>query len=283
MEIERLARIALSRSAEPADQATAALVRQVGAVAALGATEVVLARAAEDLTRWRTAGIETLIPGDAGWPTQLDDLEAPPLMLWVRGKPLRVSLLRSLTVVGARAATGPGREIAVQWSASLASDDYTIVSGGAFGIDAAAHRGALQCRGRTVAVLAGGVDVASPRSHAELLDRVVEHGTVVSEVPPGTSPARHRFLTRNRLIAALTPATLVVQAAQRSGALATARRAAELGRIVMAVPGPVDDPVHAGCHSLIRDHVAVLVSGPDEVRELLEPIGGQSTGSSTAR
>ena len=263
-------RIVLSGQVEPGETAQAAW--RGGAAAALLARPDRLTQAARSARAWQARGIGIHIPGDAGWPSQLDDLPAPPLVLYTRGQPLRPLLLRSVTVVGSRSATGDGRRLARDWARSLAGYGCTVVSGAAFGIDAAAHQGALAA-GRTVAVLASGVDLPSPAAHADLLQRIGQAGAIVSELPPGTRPARHRFLARNRLIAALTPGTLVVQAAQRSGALATARRAAELNRVVMAVPGSVTDPAHDGCHALIRDAAAVLVRRPSDVTELLAPIG----------
>jgi DNA processing protein len=264
---------------EPGDPSVASAVRVRGAADLIADQRSALRRAAEDLQRWEAAQIEVLIPGDLGWPTQLDDLDQPPLVLYARGRPLRRSLLRSVTVVGSRSASTQGLRLATSWSASLAERQFTVVSGAAFGIDAAAHRGALSAGGPTVAVLAAGVDVASPAAHADLLSQIAERGTIVSELPPGTAPARHRFLARNRLIAACTPGTVVVQAAPRSGALATARRAAALHRIVMAVPGSVGEAAHAGCHALIRDGVAVLVRDAADVAELVGPIGRDGPGS----
>jgi DNA processing protein len=274
MDTERLARISLSLSVEPGDAAVAAALRS-GSAADLIPHAGWLQRASRSAQRWRADGIEILIPGDTGWPRQLDDLPLPPLVLYSRGLPLRPLLLPSVTMVGSRAASADGVRAARRWSRDLACAGYTVVSGGAFGIDAAAHEGALSA-GRTVAVLASGVDVPSPAAHADLLSRIARSGALVSELPPGTRPARHRFLARNRLIAALTPGTVVVQAAPRSGALATARRAADLHRVVMAVPGSVDDPAHGGCHRLIRDAVAVLVRGPGDIAALLEPIGSHA-------
>ncbi len=273
MEEHRLARIALSQRAEPGTTTMASAL-------SCGALDGGAVRAAEAaLTHWRSRGIDALIPGDAGWPTQLGDLAIPPAVLYVTGAPLRSALLRSVAIVGARDATPLGRRIAAQLAAELAAQGFCIVSGGAFGIDAAAHEGALAAGGHTVAVLASGVDVDSPRGNRGILQAIRERGTIVSELPPGTPPARHRFVTRNRLIAALAPGSLVVQAASRSGALATAHRAGELNRIVMAVPGAVGDEAHAGCHGLIRDHEAVLVTSSEQVRELLEPIGLLDTGA----
>lgn len=270
MEIDRLVRIALSGEVEPGDRAVAAW--RGTAAAAIRNDPGRLRDSADRLRAWRAAGIEVLIPGDAGWPTQVDDLAAPPLVLYTRGQPLRRLLLPSVTVVGSRAATSHGCRVAQDWSRALAAAGCCVVSGAAFGIDAAAHRGALAV-GYTVAVLASGVDVASPVAHRDLLARIAACGAVVSELPPGTRPARHRFLARNRLIAALAPVTLVVQAAPRSGASATARRAADLHRVVAAVPGAVGDPAHWGCHDLIRQGIATLVRDPAEVVELVAPIG----------
>lgn len=271
--------MALSRISEPGDPAVAASLRRCGAASLLVGRSDAVQWAVESLPRWADAGIDVLVPGDPGWPSQLDDLEQPPLVLYTRGSPLRRSLLRSVTVVGSRSATTDGLRVAAAWSAALARQGFTVVSGAAFGIDAAAHRGALSVGGSTVAVLAAGVDVASPAAHSDLLHQIAHHGTIVSEVPPGTAPARHRFLARNRVIAAATPGTVVVQAAPRSGALATARRAAALHRVVMAVPGSVSDAAHAGCHTLIRDGVAVLVRAPADIAELLGPITTSSAGS----
>ena len=154
-------------------------------------------------------------------------------------------------------------------TAGLSASGWVIVSGGAYGIDVTAHRAALACGGRTVAVLACGPDLAYPREHAGLLDDIATHGAVVSEYPPGTPPARHRFLARNRVIAALARGTLVVEAARRSGTLVTALRASELGRPVMAVPGPVTSAISAGCHVLIRAGQAVLVTSAAEAASSL--------------
>lgn len=216
-------------------------------------------------------GIQLLCPGDPGWPGQLDDLGlARPYALWVRGTPdLRDLCHQSAAVVGSRAATAYGRHICAEITAGLTASGFVIVSGGAYGIDVTAHRAALACDGRTVAVLACGPDHAYPREHAGLLDDIAAHGAVVSEYPPGTLPARHRFLARNRVIAALSHGTLVVEAAPRSGTLVTARRASELGRPVLAVPGPVTSAASAGCHGLIRAGQAVLVTSAAEAASCL--------------
>lgn len=215
-----------------------------------------------------------LVPGDPGWPRALDDLgPAAPLCLWLRGDPdLAGSAARSVAVVGARAATAYGERVAGDLGAGLADRGVTVVSGGAFGVDVAAHRGALAVGGRTVALLAGGADRPSPAGNLAVLERMVEAGgALVAESPPGTPPSRARFLQRNRVIAALTRATVVVEAAWRSGALSTAARAGELLRPVGAVPGPVTSMASAGCHRLLRDGAAVCVTDAAEVVELLDP------------
>jgi DNA processing protein len=177
-------------------------------------------------------------------------------------------------VVGTRAATEYGRSVAAELGVGLAERNWTVVSGLAYGIDAAAHRGALAARGCTVAVLACGVDVAYPRAHGSLYADVVATGLVVSEHPPGAAPTRARFLVRNRLIAALSAGTVVVEAAPRSGARSTARHAGELYRHVMAVPGPVTSTLSAGCHQLLRDRPdAVLVTRAEEVVEQVGALG----------
>ena len=220
------------------------------------------------------ADTSIITPCDPGWPQQLDDLGAHrPLCLWVRGcADVRLALVRSIAIVGTRSASAYGINVCHSWIPDLCAAGYTVVSGAAYGIDAAAHRAALQAGGLTVAVLACGVDIAYPVAHEGLLARIVDDGLIVSEVPPGQGVRRQRFLTRNRVIAALTRATLVVEAAFRSGTTSTANAASALSRPVMAVPGPVTSVESSGCHSLIRSEQAVLVSTAEEVRELLEPI-----------
>lgn len=217
-----------------------------------------------------------LTPADPRWPTSLADLGiAGPFALWVRGAAdLATWSSRSVAVVGARAATSYGERVAEDLSAGLVDRGFTVVSGGAYGIDAAAHRGAVAGGGATCAVLAGGVDRFYPQGNDSLLRRVVDSGgAVVSEVPPGSAPFRQRFLSRNRIIAAVTGATVVVEAARRSGALSTARRAAELHRPVGAVPGPVTSMASTGCHGLLRDGAAVCVTDASEAAELAGALG----------
>lgn len=240
-----------------------------------------------------TVGARFIIPGDKDWPLQLDDLgELRPIGIWAIGRwpPGQTTMVNQaaiadptvmtdrivitdsttmadmVSVVGARACTGYGSYNAGMIASDLASAGLTVVSGAALGIDAAAHRGALAVGRPTVAVLACGIDRVYPRVHETLLRAIAECGAVFSELPPGASPTRFRFLHRNRIIAALGIGTLVVEAARRSGSLVTARLAAELGRVVMAVPGPVTSDQSTGTHELIRDG-ATLVTGAMEVRE----------------
>ena len=288
---ERLARVGLARVAEPGDAALARLVDQHGPVEAwvtvcrgdsgLPNQSGYLARLdgldpSQDLDRLLGCHGRVVIPGDLEWPSQLDDLGLKaPLALFVRGLDLRRCVLRSAAVVGARAATSYGVTVAGELAAGLADRGWAVVSGGAYGIDAAAHRGALAADGVTVAVLACGVDVAYPRGHAALLERVATDGVVVSELPPGCHPTKSRFLTRNRLIAALSRATVVVEAAHRSGALNTAAAARQLHRPVLAVPGPITSPLSSGVHRLLRRfrEETVVVTGADDIVEELGPLG----------
>jgi len=217
-------------------------------------------------------GGRLLVPGDEEWPTAVDDLgERAPAALWVRGVG-RVDR-PGVSVVGMRASTGYGEHVAAQLAIDLAERGVSVVSGGAYGIDAAAHRGALSVGGPTCAVLAGGVDRLYPAGNAALLEAVMAHGVVVAEPAPGSVPGRHRFLLRNRLIAALGQVCVVVEAAWRSGALNTARHAEALLRPVGVVPGPVTSMGSVGCHRLLRDTDAVCVTGSADVLELLSPSG----------
>jgi DNA processing protein len=238
--------------------------------------EAVLEAAERRRLRW-------VCPGDSEWPHLLGDLEGivdssgrggiPP-GLWVRGEGrLADHLIDAVAVVGARASTEYGNEVAGELSADLSEAGLCVVSGAAYGIDAAAHRGALAVRGRTVAVLACGADVSYPRGHDSLLARIADQDLVVSEAPPGAHPTRVRFLARNRLIAAVSRAVVVVEAAWRSGALNTLRWAGELQRHAMGVPGPVTSVLSAGVHQALRERRAELVTNAADVRELLAPLG----------
>jgi DNA processing protein len=220
----------------------------------------------------RIAMAAAQVPG-TGRGSIADEL-VEPLALWVRG-PGRLAELsdRAVAVVGARAATGYGAFVAEDFGYGLGAAGFTVVSGAALGIDGASHRGALAAEAPTIAVLAGGIDQTYPREHSGLLARIQRTGLLVSEYPPGTVPARHRFLVRNRLIAALGAGTVVVEASGRSGAQRTARDAAALGRPVLAVPGPITSAMSVGCHQLLRDQHAVLVTRVEEVIEAVGRIG----------
>jgi DNA processing protein len=298
-----LARAAWSRLTEPGDTTAGALVAALGPEEALAwlrsdaAAAGVLpgltdadARLRTAAARWRTRlatldprrelrilerlGGWLLVPEAPGWPAGLDDLgPAAPMCLWVRGGGDAAALLaRSIAIVGARACTAYGEHVTGELAAGVSEAGWTVVSGGAYGIDATAHRTALMCDQPTVAFLAGGVDRLYPAGNADLLAGIAEAGVLVAEVPPGSVPAKARFLQRNRLIAAVSRATVVVEAAWRSGAASTARHAAELLRPVGAVPGPVTSAASAGCHRLIRDGCAVCVTDAAEVLELVGPV-----------
>jgi DNA processing protein len=211
------------------------------------------------------------VPDVLQWPTGLADLgDHGPIALWVRGTDdAVVALSRSIALVGARAATGYGEHVTMEASAGLIDRGLAVVSGAAYGIDGMAHRAALASHGMTVAFLAGGVDRFYPSGHDALLTRIVEHGAVISELPCGAPPTKWRFLQRNRLIAAVSQATVVLEAGWRSGSLNTAGHASALGRPLGAVPGPVTSAASAGCHRLIREFDAVCVTNPDEMLELM--------------
>ena len=207
-------------------------------------------------------------------PKDFDELgPARPYALWVRGHAdLRFSCLQSVSMVGSRAATSYGAHVAAEIAADLGERGWTVVSGGAYGIDAAAHRGALAADGLTIAVLACGVDYPYPAGHADLFAAIAAQGLVISEWPPGSHPARTRFLIRNRSIAALTCGTVIVEAGERSGALNTAGHAADLGKPLMAVPGPVTSAQSFGCHRIIREWAASCVTRAADVIDIVSPL-----------
>lgn len=296
-ERERWARAALTRVVEPGDEHAGRWLRELGAVELLrrltsmvheddalpGASEqrvqglrmrAARAEPERDLAAAEACGGRFVVPGDPEWPSQLDDLgDTRPVGLWVRGRSdLRRWALRSVAVVGARACTPYGAHMAATLASGLAERGWVVVSGAAFGVDGAAHRGALAAGGATVAVLACGVDTAYPRGHAELIGRIAEQGLVIAELPPGAHPTPSRFILRNRVIAALTRGTVVVEAEYRSGSLVTARAAQQLGRFTMGVPGPATSGLSAGVHELLRGD-AELVTDAAEVAELVGDIG----------
>jgi DNA processing protein len=301
--VDALARAAWSVLAEPGDGIAGALIHALGAEEALryavdgtqraGAVDALLDTAdarvrravAEGRRRWaprvqvravhdalrgaREVGAQLLLPGDDLWPHALDDLGVnAPIALWVRGDPRRWVVTPRVSIVGARASSGYGDHVAAELAGDLAASGALIVSGGAYGIDGAAHRAALGVGGGTVAFLAGGVDRAYPAGHHGLLKQIAEEGAVLSELPCGAAPTKWRFLARNRLIAALGDATVVVEAGWRSGSLNTAGHAATLGRPLGAVPGAVTSASSAGCHRLLREYDAVCVTSAADVREL---------------
>jgi len=246
--------------------------------------EVLVQRAMEDLTCAGKVNARLIGRGDTDWPAEaVESFEGalargvrgagPPVALYVRGRALTGLPGGGVTIVGSRASSAYGQRVAGEMSHELACRGLTVISGAAFGIDTAAHRAALvaarssegDSRPATVAVLACGIDRAYPEANRALLDAIAEHGAVVSEYPPGTTPARHRFLVRNRLIAAFGAGTVVVEAGRRSGTLSTAAAAEQLGRLVMAVPGPVTSAMSVGCHLLLADRFAQLVTGADDV------------------
>lgn len=295
---ERHARAALTRIAEPGDAVMGHLLGERGAVEVLrllragGPLPGVSERRAAgyrirldgldpqaDLAAIAGHGGRFVCPGDGEWPRQLDDLgEQRPVGLWVCGaSSLRLLALRSVAIVGARACTAYGTHVAGMLAADLGELGWAVVSGAAYGVDGAAHRGALAVGGATLAVVASGADVPYPRGHTQLLRRIAEQGLLIGELPPGEHPTRSRFVMRNRVIAALAPGTVVVEAGFRSGALITARRAADLGRFLMAVPGPVTSALSLGVHELIRGE-AVLVTRASEVVELCGSIGDLAPG-----
>ena len=293
---ERTARMVLSMLVDPDDAVTGRLLGELGALELLRLAErddAVTGLSTVDAQVWRApfersaaqtleqsivaaerAGIGTLIPGDKEWPSALDDLgDRRPYVLWTRGTTsfLARPVDDRVTITGARAATSYGEHVAGQLASDLASAERIVVAGGAYGIEGAAHRAALASGGDTIVVMANGVDRPYPMGHRELLDRVADLGLMVSEVPPGAVPTRHRFIARTRLMAALSAATVVVEAGVRSGSMTVARRAHELGRAVGAVPGPVTSATSVGPHQLISDEVARVVTHADEIELLHQP------------
>ncbi len=297
---ERLARVVMSRVCEPGDPDGCRWVAEESAselVARLRsgayAERPKLADWAERLpvadydtlmARADKVGARFLCPGDAEWPCAVEDLEllegqdsrvgGAPFGLWVRGDgDLALLMQRAVAVVGSRAATAYGERVSGQLAYDCGQAGVTTISGGAYGIDAAAHRGAIASGGSTVAVLAGGIDRLYPAGNAQLLETVVKRGVIMAEAAPGCTPSKSRFLVRNRLIAALSLGTVVVEAAVRSGALNTARWAMDLNRGVMGVPGPVTSTSSRGVHELLRQPAALLVTDALEVIEHVSAMG----------
>lgn len=304
-----LARACWSGIVEPGDRVATALIDAVGAATALamiveslsidqiserlhdrhgdGSGTPQPAELREAIVRWQPRlslpralatvraaqhlGAKFIAPGGEHWIRALDDLGAhAPVGLWVRGNPERLdALTRSIALVGARAASGYGEHVAMDAASSLSNRNIAIVSGAAYGIDGAAHRATLASGGMTAAFLAGGIDRFYPSGHSALLSRIVTCGVVVSELAVGAAPTRWRFLQRNRLIAAASGATVVLEAGRRSGSLNTAGHAAALARPLGAVPGSVTSPGSAGCHRLLREYDAICVTDATEMAELI--------------
>jgi len=279
---DRQARLVISISGEPGDERVGQAVAEFGAAQAVerwqsgyGAdamcksidhvmNSALIEQAVKSLNSVRGRFIT---PTDAEWPESLDDLDTTaPVGLWCTGEgSLSEITQRSLAVVGARSATTYGQRIAHEISVQAAKENVGVISGAAYGIDAAAHRGTLAGQGKTIAILACGVDVAYPVSHRGLLSNITDAGVVVSEAPPGAKPHKHRFLIRNRLIAALSQSTVVVEAALRSGSLSTANWAHVLNRQIWGIPGPITSATSAGVHAAIRDNMMKIATNADEI------------------
>lgn len=299
---ERAARVMLAMGSEPGDAVSGRLLRTRGATATVElATSTAAVRGVERVERelWRRRvasrlsapltrsilddgerlGLGVLIPGDEAWPEALADLgDHAPFALWAKGDATLLSapLRDRVALTGARAATGYGEHVATELAFGLVQGRQQIVSGGAYGIDAAAHRAALAAHAPTIAVMPGGLDRLYPAGNQDLLERIGKSGLLVSELPPRTPPTKWRFLQRNRILAALSGAVVIVEAGYRSGSLNTASHAAGLGRPVGAVPGPVTSPASAGCHRLIREGIAGIVTDVSDIDALLQRGEGSS-------
>lgn len=308
---DHLAWAGLNRVIEPPTSALTAFINQVGAPAAWRAiverrAPRAILTATADLTGgldWNTArrqaesdlraadraGATLLTPDDPSWPAAaLAGLvgglargvvsSSPPMVLWLRGR-LPVDLpTAGVAVIGSRACSPYGRQVASQLGADLVKHGRTLVSGAAFGVDTAAHTGALEAQRTagaipTVAVLPCGIDRPYPEANRGLIDRIAEAGGVLTEYPPGTRPARHRFRVRNRLITALGSGTVIVEAGRLSDALGAAATAVHQGRLVMAIPGPITSATSVGCHQLLADRTARMVTGADDVLTALNERG----------
>ena len=297
---EAYARATWSTLVEPGDGVAGALVATLGAERALEVAfaetppralgEVAARQVADGRARWlprcggvadaleraRRSGVRLLTPDDPDWPARSADLGPHgPLCLWTRGDTrLLGARAPAVALVGARASTSYGEFVTADFAAESANAGVTVVSGGAYGIDGAAHRAAVAAGGATVAIMAGGVERAYPAGHRDLIDRIARDGLVAAEVPCGTTPTKHRFLARNRLIAALSDATVVVEAGWRSGAHNTVHHALTIGRPVGVVPGPVTSAASMGCHRLLREREVMCVTCFADVRDLIASATG---------
>jgi DNA processing protein len=265
-------RVAIAAHYEPGNRHIARAIREDGLEATYEAIpELEQVDIPSILQSIEEVGGAVLIPEDPRWPKDLDDLDAPPVLLIAKGD-ISALATQSLAIVGTRNPTPYGLRNATEFAAGFVDRGWAIVSGGAYGIDSAAHKGALIAEGQTVAVTASGLDIPYPAGNQRLFEEIVENGAIVTEYLPGVPARPHRFLVRNRIIAALSQATLVVEAAFRSGSLRTARDAAEMMRPVMAIPGPINAPTSEGCHRLIGERSAELVSSIPDAIELLSSL-----------
>lgn len=296
-EDERTARMALAVAGEPDDSFTGRMLTRVGAVETLRlvtGSEPIRGTDVAKAETWRgrlsarlrehsvarrvdeseRLGLRVLIPGDQEWPAGLATLrERAPLALWVKGDPATLTgpVAQKITLSGARASTSYGDHVVTELAQDAAARGRVVVSGGAYGIDIAAHRAVMAAGGRTVAVMPSGLDRLYPAGNDDALEQVAEAGALVSELPPGSSPTKWRFMARARLLAALSGATVIVEAGYRSGSLRIASEAVALGLPVGAVPGPVTSAASAGCHRLLREDNARLVTDAADLDALLTP------------
>tara|TARA_R110002051_G_scaffold60546_8_gene110874 strand:- start:14374 stop:15267 length:894 start_codon:yes stop_codon:yes gene_type:complete len=263
----------LSVISEPGEQSYTDAIAERGVLGAfpdITLADIQKSATIKSLLAASRSGVRMLIPSDDLYPNALADLESPPIVLWVRGTDEALaSLNNSVAIVGARAATGYGEHVTMEMSAGLTDRGFTVVSTGAYGVDGMTLRAALASNGSPVAVLAGGLDKFYPAGNDALLSRVATHGAVISEIACGKTPTKWRFTQRNRIVAAITQVTVVTEAGYRSGSLGTAGFADSLGRAVGAMPGPVTSAASAGCHKLIADGTARLVTDVEQVVALL--------------
>lgn len=294
------ARLAWNQMSEPGDTRVGALIRVFGAQAALAhvihdpnaelvgyALALPSSQVQEAMRQWQSRydqdeiakrsvlatehGSSPLFPSDPAWPGMLNHLQdEAPVMLWIKGNSALLTQSRILSVSGARAATGYGSHITAEIVEHVVSNEITIAAGTAYGIDAIAHRSALASNSPTIAVLAGGIERPYPLAHATLIEKIADEGCVISEAAPGSAPTRWRFLQRNRLIAALSHATLITEAGRNSGSLNLAGHAERFGKPVGAVPGPITSATSAGCHRLIKDHGATLITSGTDTLTLID-------------
>jgi DNA processing protein len=232
------------------------------------ASSIRVAEVGQILYEIEKAGAKFLTPEHEHWPEGVNQLVNPPIGLVVKGDSTCL-ITDSLAIVGSRKPTNYGANVASEFARGFSDLGWTIISGGAYGIDSYAHRATLQANGRTIAVLATGIEVAYPKSNQKLFDEMSAHGALISELMPNESAMPSRFLVRNRLIASIAKATLVVEAAYKSGSLRTAHDAAELLRPVMAIPGPINSAMSQGCHRLISERAAELITSVADAAEFI--------------